>query len=88
MNYATKTACVIAFVIAAFLFLAMGGGMWTGTVTGYGSMGSYGMTGEGSIGGVWLLAPLLVVLGAAFLWAAFEDDVSESQGVATSNRDS
>ncbi|MBW6493160.1 MAG: hypothetical protein K0B16_01140 [Burkholderiaceae bacterium] len=46
MNYATKTACAVAFVIAAFLFLAMGGDMWTGTMTGYGSMGNYGMTDE------------------------------------------
>lgn len=74
MNYTTKAACAIAFVIASFLFLAFGGGMWTGTMTGYGSMRGYGMMsndGMGAMGWVWLLAPLFIVLGLAFFWAAF-----------------
>lgn len=90
MNYTTKAAFAIAFVIAAFLFLAFGGGMWTGTMTGHGFMGGTGMMGNGSMGeinGVWLLAPLLIVLGAAFLWAAFEEEMGESQRGATGNGD-
>jgi hypothetical protein len=45
-------------------------------MTGYGSMGDYGMMGNGSMGGfswVWLMVPLLIVLGVAFLWAAFAE---------------
>lgn len=85
MNYTTKAAFAIAFVIAAFLFMAFGGGMWTGTMTGYGSMAGNGSMGE--ISGMWLLAPLLIVLGGAFLWAAFEEEVGESQRVTTGNGD-
>ncbi len=77
MNHTTKAAFAIAFVIAAFLFLAFGGGMWTGTMTGHGSMGGYGMMGNGGMGGfswMWLLGPLLIVLVVAFLWAALAEE--------------
>ncbi len=73
MNSTTKVALVITFVIAAFLFLAFGGGMGTGTMTGFGPLGGYGRMGNGDLGGInWvsLMAPLLIVLGVAFSWAA------------------
>jgi hypothetical protein len=66
MNTTTKTALVIAFVVAALLLLRFGGGMGTGTIFGGGTMFSGGMMGSGSMGGiswVWLPISLLVVLG-------------------------
>lgn len=85
MNYTTKSAFAIAFVIASFLFMAFGGDTWTGAMTAYRSMGGYGS--KGGITGVWLLAPLLIVLSLAFLWAAFEEEVGASKRVATGEGD-
>jgi hypothetical protein len=60
MNDTSKTALIIAFVVAALLLLLFGGGMATGTMI------SGGMMGSGSMGGVswmWLPTLLVVVLG-------------------------
>ena len=64
----TRTALVIAFVVAAVLLLLFGGGMATGT------MMSGGMMGSGSMGGIswmWLPTLLLVVLGAVLFSVIF-----------------
>ena len=60
MDATTKTALVIAFVVAVLLVLLFGGGMMTGT------MMSGGLMGTGSMGGfswMWLPTLLVVVLG-------------------------
>ena len=64
MDATTKTALVIAFVVAALLLLLFGGGMATGTLM------SGGMMGSGSMGGIswmWLPTVLVVVLGVALI---------------------
>jgi hypothetical protein len=62
----SRTALVIALVVAALLLLIFGGGMTTGT------MMSGGMMGSGSMGGIswmWLPTLLVVVLGVALFSA-------------------
>jgi len=57
MDRTSKTALVIALVVAAFMLLLFGGGM---------TMLSGGMMGSGSMGGIssmWLPTLLVVVLG-------------------------
>ncbi len=68
MDATSKTALVIAFVVAALLLLLFGGGMATGT------MMSGGMMGSGSMGGIswmWLPTLLIVVLGAVLFSVIF-----------------
>ncbi len=68
MDATTRTALVVAFVVAAVLLLLFGGGMATGT------MMSGGMMGSGSMGGIswmWLPTLLLVVLGAVLFSVIF-----------------
>ena len=60
MDATSKTALVIAFVVAAVLLLLFGGGMMTGTTM------SGWMTGSGSMAGfnwMWIPSLLVVVLG-------------------------
>ncbi len=68
MDTTTRTALVIAFVVAAALLLFFGSGMATGT------MMSGGMMGSGSMGGIswmWLPTLLVVVLGAVLFSVIF-----------------
>jgi len=60
MDATSKTALVVAFVIAAFLLLFFGDGMTTGTLMSVGMMGSGSMDGTGWM---WLPTLLVVVLG-------------------------
>lgn len=56
MDATSRTAIVIAFAIAALLFLLFAGGMTTGTLM------SGGMMGSGSMGGIsWMWLPTLLV---------------------------
>ena len=64
MDEASKTALLIAFVVAALLLLVFGGGMMTGTTMSGGMMGSGSMGGIG-ISWMWLPTLLVVVLGIA-----------------------
>jgi hypothetical protein len=68
MDTTTKTALVIAFVVAALLFF--GGGMGTGTMVGGGTMFSGGMIGSG-INWMWLPTLLVVVLGVVLFSVIF-----------------
>ena len=68
MEATTKTALVIAFVVATLLLLLFGGAMATGT------MMSGGMMGNGSMGGIswmWLPTLLVVILGAVLFSVIF-----------------
>jgi len=62
----TKTALVIAFIVAALLLLLFGGGMATGTMMSGGVMGSGSMNG---ISWMWLPTLLIVVLGVVLFSA-------------------
>lgn len=68
MDATTRTALVIAFVVAVVLLLLFGGAMTTGTIM------SGGMMGSGSMGGIswmWLPTLLFVVLGAVLFSVIF-----------------
>ena len=68
MDATSKTALVVAFVIAAFLLLFFGGGMTTGTIMSGGMMGSGSM---GGISGMWLPTLLVVALGIVLFSSLF-----------------
>lgn len=68
MNSSTKTALVIAFVVAVLLLLLFGGSMATGT------MMSGGMMGNGNMGGfswMWIPTLLVFVLGVVLFSVIF-----------------
>jgi len=68
MDAATKSALVIAFVVAALLLLFLGGGMMTGTTMIGGMMGSGSMRG---FSWMWLPTLLVVVLGVVLFSVIF-----------------
>ena len=68
MDATTKTALVIAFVVAALLLLFLGGGMMTGTTMSGGMMGSESMTG---FSWIWIPTLLIVVLGVVLFSVLF-----------------
>ena len=70
MDATTKTALVIAFVVAALLLLFLGGGMMTGTTMSGGMMGSGSMGGIG-ISWMWLPTLLVIVLGVVLFSVLF-----------------